>query len=195
MKRPLELLLALLGVVLLGPIMIVTAAAVRCTSRGPVLFRQERVGLRGRPFRITKFRTMRTGARGPRVTASRDPRITGIGKCLRATKLDETPQLFNVIRGDMSLVGPRPELAEFADQWPAGSREIILSIRPGITDPASIEYRREEDELAACPDPQQHYIEVILPRKAAHYVAYVQSRSLRGDCAILARTLRAVLVG
>lgn len=195
MKRALDVVGATLALVVSSPVLLVAALAVRLSSTGPVLFRQERVGRGSQVFAILKLRTMRTGSVGAAVTVGQDPRITRVGRWLRSTKLDELPQLWNVLRGDMSLVGPRPEVPQYVAMWPADARDIILSVRPGITDPASIEFRREAEDLAEAADPEQHYVDVVLPRKVDLYRAYVGSRTLRGDLAILGRTVRSVATG
>lgn len=192
MKRAFDVLASALGLVLTSPLLLVASLAVRLESGSPVIFRQERVGLRGRRFQILKFRTMRTDMPGAQVTTGHDPRITRSGRWLRSTKIDELPQLLNVLRGDMSLVGPRPEVPRYVAQWPEGTHEVVLSVRPGITDPASIEFRREAEELAAVDDPEKHYVEAILPRKVELYCDYVRTRSFAGDLRIIMRTLRTV---
>ncbi|MFB9071555.1 sugar transferase [Citricoccus parietis] len=176
-----------------SPALAVVAVTIKATSPGPVLFTQERVGQYGRTFKIHKFRTMRPDHDGLAVSGTGDPRVTRIGTILRKTKLDEIPQFYDVLRGDMSLVGPRPEVPEYVAQWPTEMRPIILSVKPGITDPASIEFRNEGDELALARDPESHYVDSILPRKAAAYVDYVQRRSLVGDLKILGNTAKVVL--
>lgn len=192
MKRLLDVVASAVGLVVTSPLLLVAAAAVRLESKGPVIFRQERVGRFGQPFEILKFRTMRPGTLGAQVTTGDDPRITRSGRWLRSTKLDELPQLLNVLRGEMSLVGPRPEVPKYVAYWPEDSRHLVLSVRPGITDPASIIFRREAEELAAVDDPEQHYIDEILPRKVDLYCDYVRTRSIRGDLRLLAATLRTV---
>lgn len=193
LKRAFDVAASAAGLVLTAPVLAATAVAVRTSSPGPVLFRQERVGRGGRPFRIHKFRTMRVDHDGVAVSGTGDPRVTRVGAVLRRTKLDELPQLFDVLRGEMSLVGPRPEVPQYVAQWPADLRPVILSVRPGITDPASIEFRNEADELAAVPDPERHYVEHILPRKAQAYARYVRQQSFVGDLALLGRTLKTVV--
>ena len=195
MKRLVDVLLATLALVAAAPVLLACACLVKVSSRGPVLFRQERIGRFGRPFNIMKFRTMRHGASGLAVTSTSDSRITTVGRWLRATKLDELPQLINVIRGDMSLVGPRPEVAKYVALWPADARAEILRLRPGITDPASIEFRREAEMLADANDPEAWYIDEILPRKIELYRQYVAERSLWGDLEILFRTTSVVARG
>lgn len=195
MKRAVDLVGAALGLVVGSPVLLAAAVAVRLSSPGSIIFRQVRVGRQGETFEICKLRSMRSDAVGAAVTVGEDPRITGVGRWLRSTKLDELPQLWNVLRGDMSLVGPRPEVPHFVAMWPSEAREVILSVRPGITDPASIEFRREAESLAAATDPERHYVEVVLPRKVELYCAYVRTRTVMGDLAILARTIRHVATG
>jgi lipopolysaccharide/colanic/teichoic acid biosynthesis glycosyltransferase len=189
-KRALDLTIATIGLIVSAPCLAVIALLVRISSPGPVVFRQERVGRYGRPFKIHKFRTLRVEVAGPLLTASGDRRVTGVGAALRRTKLDELPQLWDVLRGEMSLVGPRPEIPTYAALWPAAERAAILSVRPGITDPVSILFRNEAAELALAADPDQHYRTALLPRKAQLYAEYVQTRSVAGDVAILLRTLQ-----
>ncbi|WP_420174350.1 sugar transferase [Luteococcus sp. OSA5] len=175
-----------------SPVMVVAAVAVAAESRGGIFFRQERIGLHGEPFRIRKFRTMRPSAGGALVTVAGDDRITRVGRVLRASKLDELPQLIDVVEGRMSLVGPRPEVAKYVDQWPEDLRDVILSVRPGITDPMSVELRNESELLAAQSDPEGFYVSELLPRKAQGYADYVRTRTLLGDIKIIMRTIRAV---
>lgn len=192
-KRLVDVVVAAAAFAVLFPLMLVVAIAIRLESRGPVIFRQERVGRYGVPFRIHKFRTLRTGLGGPLISATHDPRATRVGVVLRRTKVDELPQLLDVLVGDMSLVGPRPEVPKYVARWPIEDRETILSVRPGITDPASIALRNESDELAAVADPEDYYVTTLLPRKVAMYVDYVTSRTLLGDLRILAATVGVVL--
>lgn len=187
-KRVFDVVASTVGLVLLSPLMALIALAIKIDSRGPVLFRHKRVGLGFQEFRVLKFRTMRNDAEGPQVTFDGDRRITRVGRVLRKSKLDELPQLVNVVRGEMSLVGPRPEVAE----WVMAHRkhyERILSVRPGITDPASIEYRREDRILAQASDPERVYAEEILPHKLELSAAYAECRTLRGDIRIILRTI------
>src|SRR5579864_1941072 len=161
-KRLFDLLTSLLALSILSPVLLLIAAAIKLDSRGPVLFRQQRVGLHGREFRIHKFRTMVEDAarRGPQLTSGNDPRITRVGAFLRRYKLDELPQLIDVVRGDMSIVGPRPEVPRYVALYPPDVRQIILSVRPGITDAASVTYRDESADLARAADAEQFYIDV-----------------------------------
>ena len=195
MKRCMDVLFSLLGLALLWPLGLAVALAIRLDSPGPALFRQERVGLRGRPFRIHKFRTMRVGGAGLQVTAGGDARITRVGRVLRRYKLDELPQLIDVLRGRMSLVGPRPEVPRYMALYPPEARRAILSVRPGITDPASIAFRNEEALLAAAPDAERAYIDTIMPLKQRYYLDYVAHRSLGADLRILLSTAAVLLKG
>lgn len=194
MRRLLDIVLASAGLLLGAPLLLAAAIAIRLDSGGPVIFRQERVGLGGEPFEILKFRTMTVAPpeAGPSVTSSGDQRITRVGRFLRSTKIDELPQLLNVVRGEMSLVGPRPEVPAYAAHWPDEQREVILSVRPGITDPASIAFRREAELLAEQADPETYYLQRVLPEKANLYVDYVENRSLARDMRLILSTLRAV---
>jgi len=188
---------AVSGIVLLviWPLLVIIAVALRLESKGPAFFRQERVGLNGEIFRIHKFRSMRTDVPGGLISSRCDPRITRIGAVLRKSKLDEVPQLLDVLSGHMSLVGPRPEVPKYVELWPEHDRDLILSVRPGITDPASIELRNESDELATADDAETHYVSSLLPHKTAMYVDYVRMQSFVGDLMILARTIHTVVRG
>jgi lipopolysaccharide/colanic/teichoic acid biosynthesis glycosyltransferase len=191
-KRALDLTLASAGLTALGPLMLACAAAVRLESRGPAIFRHERVGRGGVRFKVLKFRSMVADPPGLEITSGADARITRIGRWLRRTKADELPQLLNVLRGDMSLVGPRPEVARYVDLFPAEYARI-LSIKPGITDPASITFRDEERILAAAADPEAAYVREILPAKISLYLKYLDERSIGQDLKILLRTIVAVM--
>lgn len=192
MNRVCDVIGAGLGLLLFAPLFLVTALAIRLDSPGPVFFRQTRVGLHGRPIRIHKFRSMRDSEPGLLVTTATDPRITRVGQFLRRTRIDELPQLFDVFRGDMSLVGPRPEVPQYVGLWPDDLRPVILSVRPGITDPASVHLLDEADILACTPDPERTYIEELLPLKAQVYAQYVQSKCFLGDIGVLLATLHAL---
>lgn len=191
-KRVFDLVSSVIGLVVLAPILVLVSLFVWLGDRGPVFFRQERVSRGGRIFRIHKFRTMRVANTGSQVTSADDDRITPLGKVLRKTKLDELPQLIDVALGDMSLVGPRPEVPRYVAMWGDEARAEILSVRPGITDPAAIAYRNEQDELAAAEDPEAHYTQVILPRKVAMYRDYVRNRSFAGDIKVIFGTFAAI---
>lgn len=194
LKRTLDIVASLAGLALLAPLFLVVAIWVRLDSSGPILFRQERIGRFGRPFRILKFRTMsaRQSEGAPLVTSAADPRITRAGRWLRRAKLDELPQLLNVVAGDMSLVGPRPEVARYVAHYPENVRKQVLSVRPGITDMAAIEFRHEQDILAASADPERTYVEAILPRKLEIYQDYVRRQSVALDLRVILRTLAAL---
>ncbi len=192
MKRAFDVIASGIALALFSPILAAVALAIAVEDGRPVLFRQERVGRRSEAFLIHKFRTMRTHHEGPNISAMGDKRVTRVGRYLRKYKLDELPQLVDVLRGDMSIVGPRPEVAEYVDQWPEGSRSKILSVRPGITDPASIEFRNEAELLASVDDPTIYYVDVLLPRKAELYLDYVQNRTFIGDIKLILRTLHAL---
>lgn len=191
-KRVFDILVAGLGLLLLSPLFMLIALAVRLDSPGPVFFRQERIGRFGVPFRIHKFRSMRDGAAGAPITVGDDPRITRAGRWLRAAKLDELPQLIDVLAGHMSLVGPRPELPRYVALYPAALRDKVLSVRPGITDPASIAYRDESVQLARAADPEHEYVHVVLPRKLALAQAYAEQASLATDLRVIWRTVALV---
>jgi lipopolysaccharide/colanic/teichoic acid biosynthesis glycosyltransferase len=188
--RIFDTLVALAGLIVLAPLMLVVALAIALTSKGPVFFQQERVGLGGRPFRIIKFRTMRVDAErlGGPLTVGHDPRITPMGAFLRASKLDELPQLINVVRGEMALVGPRPEVPRYVALYSAEQRRV-LEVRPGITDPASIQYRDESAILAAAADPERWYVEEVMPHKLAINLAYLRRRTLPSDVGVIFATI------
>ncbi|WP_374675030.1 sugar transferase [Ideonella sp.] len=189
-KRLLDILGSLAGLLLLALPGALVALAIRLDSPGPVFFRQERVGRHGRPFRIHKFRTMRVDAeRSGQLTVGEDRRVTRVGRVLRAHRLDELPQLIDVLLGDMSLVGPRPEVPRYVALYPADLRQRVLAVRPGITDPASLAFRGEAEQLAAAADPEREYVEVILPRKLALAADYADRASLWTDLALIWRTL------
>jgi lipopolysaccharide/colanic/teichoic acid biosynthesis glycosyltransferase len=189
-KRGFDLLLAAAGLLLLSPLFLVVALCIRLDSPGPVFFRQERVGRGGRLFRIHKFRTMVADApaRGPGLTIGADPRVTRVGRWLRRTKIDELAQLLDVLAGQMSLVGPRPELPRYGALYPPLLRDQLLGVRPGITDPASLKYADEASLLAAAADPEREYTQVLLPAKLQASADYLRSATLASDMAVLART-------
>lgn len=191
-KRTFDLVASAAGLAVLSPILLGVSAAIWAHDRGPVFFRQERVGKDGEIFRIHKFRSMKAANSGALITSSHDDRITPVGRFLRSSKLDELPQLIDVVLGDMSVVGPRPEVPRYVELWGDQARREILSVRPGISDPAAIAFRHEQEELAAVEDPEQHYVEVILPRKVEMYRDYVAHRSFFGDLAIILRTFAAI---
>ncbi|MDO5735017.1 MAG: sugar transferase [Propionibacteriaceae bacterium] len=192
LKRSFDLVASAAGLVILSPVFLAVSLAVMLHDRGPVFFRQERVGKDGEIFRIHKFRSMRVANSGSLVTSATDDRITPVGRFLRASKLDELPQLIDVVAGEMSLVGPRPEVPRYVEMWGDEARREILSVRPGISDPAAIVFRHEQEELAAAEDPERHYVEVILPRKVEMYREYVAHRSFLGDLVLIMRTFAAI---
>lgn len=194
-KRLFDLLLSSIGLLLLAPLLLLIAALVKLDSPGPVMFRQERVGRFGQPFLIHKFRTMRhePAGQGLQITVGADRRITRVGGFLRASKLDELPQLLDVWLGDMSLVGPRPEVPRYVAHYPADLREKVLSVRPGITDIASIEYRDESAVLARATDPERAYIDEVLPHKLTLAARYVERSSLWLDVWLIWRTVVAIV--
>jgi lipopolysaccharide/colanic/teichoic acid biosynthesis glycosyltransferase len=190
-KRLFDVLGAAVSLVLLAPLMVLVAVAVRLDSPGPVLFRQERVGRHGRPFRIHKFRTMQVdnSGRGPLLTATGDPRVTRVGAALRRHRLDELPQLIDVLKGDMSLVGPRPEVPRYVALYPPDLRERVLAVRPGITDPSSLDFLDEGELLARAADPEREYVDVILPRKLRRAADYADRATFATDLRVIGRTL------
>jgi lipopolysaccharide/colanic/teichoic acid biosynthesis glycosyltransferase len=190
-KRCLDIALSLVGLILLSPVFLLIAALVRLSSPGPTFFRQERVGRGGRPFRLLKFRSMRPSSGGPEVTAGSDDRITPIGRLLRKAKLDELPQLLNVLLGDMSLVGPRPEVERYVRHYTDAQREV-LSVQPGVTGVSQLLFRHEEELLAGHDDVEDFYIREVMPRKLDLDLRYVRERSFTGDLGILARTFVAL---
>jgi lipopolysaccharide/colanic/teichoic acid biosynthesis glycosyltransferase len=193
-KRALDFAAATVGLAILVLPLLVIGLLVRVTSAGPALFRQLRIGRGGRLFRIWKFRTMVDGAaaRGPLVTVGGDARVTRLGAWLRRTKIDELPQLVNVWLGDMSLVGPRPEVPRFLDCY-GPEDQVVLSVRPGITDPASLQLADEEQVLARFSDPERAYRHVILPYKLELSREYLSRQSLASDLALVLATLRRTL--
>jgi lipopolysaccharide/colanic/teichoic acid biosynthesis glycosyltransferase len=196
-KRAFDILASAAGLLLLAPLLLAVALLIKTDSPGPVLFRQQRVGRAGRLFHIRKFRTMRVNAenQGLQITVGEDARVTRVGRWLRASKVDELPQLIDVLQGHMSLVGPRPEVPRYVALWPEAARQQVLSVRPGITDLASVEYRHESRLLAQAADPDREYREVILPAKLALAERYVREHSFWGDVWLIARTVGVVFRG
>ncbi len=193
-KRTFDLLVAGLGLLVLWPLFVGIAVWIALDSPGPVFYRQERVGRGGVPFRIHKFRSMRAMAEVDpiQITVGEDPRITRAGHFLRRTKLDELPQLFDVLSGSMSLVGPRPEVPRYVALYPPDLRAKILSVRPGITDPASVAFIDEAALLAQAADPERTYIEQVMPQKLRHAAMYVERMSLANDIRLILSTVRSV---
>jgi len=196
LKRAVDLLAATCALLVSAPLLLIIAVWIKLDSRGPIFFHQERVGLRGRAFVIYKFRTMFAGATaegGTQITVGADPRITRAGQILRRHKLDELPQFINVLKGEMSIVGPRPEVPRYVALYSPEVRDLVLSVRPGITDLASIEYRDESRLLAAADDPERYYVQVVLPAKLKYCAQYVNSKSLWLDLVIVGKTIATLL--
>lgn len=195
-KRLFDLFFSVIGLILLMPLFLAVAIWLKLDSSGPVFFRQARVGRFGRLFNIYKFRTMCSDAesKGRQITVGEDPRITRSGRFLRLYKLDELPQLINVVKGEMSLVGPRPEVPQYVALYPEQVREKVLSVPPGITDFASIEYKDENTILGMAKDPDKAYIEQVMPVKLKYYDKYVSERSLWVDFKLILATLKAIIM-
>ena len=191
-KRAFDVCCSALGLVIASPVLLAASVAVGTTSPGGVLFRQERIGRGEKPFIIYKFRSMRKDNAGLKITTGHDARVTPVGKFLRKSKIDELPQLWNVLKGDMSFVGPRPEVKEYTDLYNEEQRQIFL-VRPGITDLASIEFRNENDLLTESEDPNRTYIEEIMPRKIDLGLTYIEKLSLGYDIKLILRTLVTVI--
>ena len=193
-KRLFDVLASSLGLVLCLPLFAIIAFLIKLTSDGPVFFQQERMGRAGRLFRLIKFRTMRIDDKAHKLqfTPGDDNRVTKVGLFLRRTKVDELPGLINVFKGDMSIVGPRPEVAKYAEYY-SGENSRILSVRPGLSDHASVIYRDEESFLARSTDPELTYVKEILPKKLELNMAYAKNISLKEDTRIIALTIRKVI--
>lgn len=195
LKRLFDVILAALGLLVFAPLFMLIGLWIKLDSPGPVFFRQERVGRFGTVFRIHKFRTMQHDAisAGPLITVGSDARITRAGTFLRRAKLDELPQFIDVLAGDMSLVGPRPEVPQYVALYPPALREKVLSVRPGITDPVSLRLMDESALLARAADPEREYVEVVMPQKLAAAIAYAEQATLMSDLRVIGRTLRTLL--
>lgn len=191
-KRLFDMVCAALGLLVLSPVLLVCALLVGLTSPGGVLFRQERIGKDGVPFTIYKFRSMRKDNAGLKISTSRDTRITSVGRVLRKTKLDELPQLWNVLKGDMSFVGPRPEVREYTDLYTPEQRQVLM-VRPGITGLASIRYRNENELLTASSDPNRTYIDEVMPAKLALDLKYIPRACVSYDIKLILETLVTVV--
>ena len=188
MKRTFDIAAALAGLLILSPLLLLAALAVRVFDGAPIFFVQERIGREGRPFRMFKFRTMRVNNSGPQITVGADSRITRTGRFLRKTKFDELPQLLNVLLGDMSFVGPRPEVAKYVNLYSPADR-AILKLTPGITDPASLIYSGESEILGRQADPEKYYVDVVMPHKIAINRAYANHANLMTDIRMILFTL------
>ena len=189
MKRILDIVVSLIGLICLLPLLLLVAVLIKLDSTGPVLFRQTRMGMRFRPFQILKFRTMvqDSSTKGQSITVGDDPRITRVGRFLRKTKIDELPQLINVFKGEMTFVGPRPEVPQYVELFRQDYEEI-LKIRPGITDLASIKYRNEAALLGQSKNPEEEYVTRVLPDKISLGREYVRCSSLAFDLRLIFRT-------
>ena len=194
MKRLFDIIASGCGLIVLSPIFLILAIWIKLDSPGPVFYRQVRVGRNNNDFRIFKFRSMRVGSdKGSLVTiGGHDPRITRSGYFIRKYKLDEFPQLINVLVGDMSLVGPRPEVRHYVDYW-TPEQMHVLDVRPGITDPASIKFRNENELMEQAEDPEKYYIEVIMQEKLKLYLEYVQNHSFWGDVGLIFKTFKVIV--
>jgi lipopolysaccharide/colanic/teichoic acid biosynthesis glycosyltransferase len=188
MKRGFDIILSLVGLIILFPLLAIVALLIKCDSQGPVFFKQERMGRGFRPFWIYKFRTMRPASGSPRVTVGQDSRITRLGWFLRKTKFDELPQLINVLKGEMSLVGPRPEVREYVELF-RSDYEKILQVRPGVTDMASLKYQDEAKVLGEFKNPEEEYVKRILPDKIRLAEEYVSRSSFFFDLGLILKTL------
>ena len=189
MKRLFDIVASGLGLIVLSPLFLILAVWIKIDSKGPVFYRQVRVGYKNKDFRIFKFRSMRVGAdKGSLVTiGGHDPRVTRSGYFIRKFKFDELPQLINVFLGDMSLVGPRPEVRHYVDYW-TPEQMHVLDVRPGITDPASIKFRNENELMEHAEDPEKYYIEVIMQEKIKLYLEYVEKHSFFYDLGLIFKT-------
>lgn len=194
MKRLFDLFFAFLGILALSPIFIIISILIALDSKGGILYQQERIGKNGKPFNVLKFRTMIPDAfaKGALTVGSRDPRVTNVGYYLRKYKLDELPQLFNVLFGDMSFVGPRPEVKKYTDLYNEEQRKV-LSVKPGITDYASIKFRNENDLLAASDNPEKSYIEEIMPQKLDLNMKYINDNHVFKDIQIIFQTFYTII--
>ena len=194
MKRVFDLIFSLFGIAVLLPVYLIISLLIAVDSKGGVIYRQERTGKDGKTFRVLKFRTMRPDSfnKGALTVGSRDPRITNIGYYLRKYKLDELPQLFNVFLGEMSFVGPRPEVKKYTDLY-TKEQQKVLQVRPGITDYASIKYRNENDMLSASDDPEKIYIEEIMPEKLNLNLKYINDNNVFKDIKIIFDTFHAII--
>ncbi len=194
MKRIFDVIASGLGLVVLSPLFLILAVWIKLDSKGPVFYRQVRVGKNNKDFQIFKFRSMRLGSdKGSLVTiGGRDPRVTRSGYWIRKFKLDELPQLINVFIGDMSLVGPRPEVRHYVDYW-TPEQMHVLDVRPGITDPASIKFRNENELMEKAEDPEKYYIEVIMQQKIKLYLEYVEKNSFFYDISLIFKTFWVII--
>lgn len=193
-KRAFDMVVSAMGLIILLPLEVFIALVIFIHDRGPVFFMQQRIGLNQKPFRLYKFRSMKRNKHScdENFDAGDQSRVTKIGKTLRKTKLDELPQLINVLNGDMSLVGPRPEIRKWVDIYPQ-QWAFVLTVKPGITDNASIMFRNEEEILAGTANPEMHYREIILPQKLGIYAEYIHNHSFKGDIQIILKTILSIV--
>ena len=196
LKRTFDIILSIVGIIILSPIFIVVTILIKSESKGPAFFKQLRVGKNGKEFYIFKFRSMAKNQdkKDLKITVANDKRITKIGSFIRKYKIDELPQLINVVKSEMSIVGPRPEVPEYVKYYSIRDRKIILSVKPGITDLASIEFRNESQILAESPNPEKSYIKIILPKKLKYCRFYVKNRSFTYDIMIILKTFKAIII-
>lgn len=189
-KRIFDLLASMLGILILSPVLLIVAIAIKIDSKGNILFLQKRIGRNGIPFYIYKFRTMVSDAEklGKQITVGKDNRITNVGSILRKYKIDELPQLFNVLKGDMSLVGPRPEVPKYVQMYTESERKV-LEVRPGITDLASLRYKDENDILGKVDNPEEYYINVIMKDKLKLNLEYIEKSNLIFDISLIFKTI------
>lgn len=192
LPRSVEVVLATTGLLVTAPLLLLAAVLIKLDSRGPVLFRQARMGRNGKPFTLLKFRSMYVANDGALVTAAGDNRISKVGRILRRTKIDELPELWNIVKGEMSIVGPRPEVPALVDlndpQW-----EEILEVNPGLTDPVTLQLRNEEELLAQASDREDFYKNILQPYKLRGYVHFVKNRTWKKDVSIVFRTMKAIV--
>jgi Sugar transferases involved in lipopolysaccharide synthesis len=194
-KRVFDFIVSALGIVISSPLLILTALLIKVDSPGPIFFKQQRMGKEFRPFWIYKFRTMRESLEeGPNITIGNDPRITGIGRLLRQTKIDELPQLINILRGEMSFVGPRPEVPQYVQLYRKDYQQI-LTVRPGLTDLASLKYRDEAALLANAENPEEEYVKRVLPDKISLGRDYIQRASFFFDLRLILKTISQLVLG
>lgn len=187
-KRLFDIFASIIGLIILLPVLIIIALVIRINMKKPVFYCQERIGKNGQPFIIYKFRTMVLDHQGDTITLSGEKRITSLGSKLRRYKLDELPELWNILKGDMSFVGPRPDVSEYVNQL-TDQEKIIIKIRPGLTSTASLKYYNEEEIVASQPDPQRYYKEIIWPDKVRMNIDYCKTRTFFGDLRIILKTI------
>lgn len=188
LKRGFDFVFSLLGLLFVAPLFVLVSIIIKIGSPGPVFFRQTRVGRKGKLFKIWKFRTMYQDSRGVEITVAGDKRITKIGKFLRRYKIDELPQLINVLLGEMSFVGPRPEVPKYVNLY-TDNQKKVLDVRPGITGPASLKYRNENELLSEQEDPEEFYIKTIMPDKIKISLDYQEKENLWTDCKLIIQTI------